>query len=96
MTRDTGRAFRRLRALFRIEAEANQDPCWLCGMSIDYAVPDWSTDDSWSLDHYFPVSTHPHLQADPANFRSAHADCNRRRGNKAPAPGLGRTSRQWL
>ena len=95
-SRDTGRAFRRLKADFRAECEAADAPCWLCGMKIDYTVPDWTTDDSFSLDHYFPVSTHPHLQRDPAGFRSSHTECNRRRSNKAPAPGIGRSSRRWF
>ncbi|MEV4735545.1 MULTISPECIES: hypothetical protein [unclassified Microbacterium] len=94
--RDTGRRFRRLKGEFRTECERDDEPCWLCGQRIDYTVPDWSTDDSFSLDHYFPVSTHPHLQTDPAGFRAAHTDCNRRRSNRAPHPGLGRVSRSWF
>lgn len=96
MTRDTGRAFRRSRADFRAEGETVDEPCWICGMSIDYTVPDWTTDDSWSLDHYWPVSLYPELQTDPAGYRHCHTSCNRQRSNNAPHPGIGTTSRQWL
>lgn len=70
--------------------------CWLCGMEIDYAVPPSSTPDSHNLDHYYPVADYPELQEDPANFRHAHAECNGRRSNKAPLPGLGILSRAWV
>ena len=96
MTRDTGRAFRRSRADFRAEGEAADEPCWICGMTIDYTVPDWTTDDSWSLDHYWPVSLYPELQTDPAGWRHSHTNSNRQRSNHAPHPGIGATSRRWL
>lgn len=87
-----------LKAEFRTGCELVDSRCWLCGFFIDYSIPpqeSWK-DDAFQLDHYFPVSTHPHLQEDPGNFRPAHASCNRARGNGAPMPALGILSEQWL
>jgi len=94
--RNTGRAVRRAMAEFRARCAADNVPCWMDGQPIDYGAPDWSTPDSFSLDHYWPVSLYPDVQTDPAGWRASHSDCNRRRGNRAPAPGLGRVSRAWL
>lgn len=69
-------------------------PCWLCGQAIDYDA-DWRNPASFALDHAKPLSTHPDLAQDPANFRSAHRRCNASRGAKEPAPSLGVTSRSW-
>lgn len=88
------RRFVALRKEFRLLSEAIDEPCWLCGRRIDYLLRD--ADDAFELDHYFPVSTHPDLVEDPANFRAAHRSCNRARGNRAPRAGLGTTSRRWL
>lgn len=82
-----------LRKAFREACEAEDRPCWIDGMAIAYGIPD--QDDSFQLDHYFPVSTHPELQEDPANFRASHARCNRQRGDRAPIPALGSLSRSW-
>lgn len=93
------RAFNELRAEFRAQCVEEDAPCWLCGQrNIDYPAPfdDYSNDDRFQLDHYWPVSTHPELQADPANFRASHAGCNRERGNKPPRPGLGIPSQVWV
>lgn len=73
-------------------AKAN---CWLCNMRIDYDAQPGTTDDSHELDHYYPVSTHPQLQEDPANFRHAHRKCNQIRGNKTASGGLGDTVTDW-
>lgn len=97
MARSTTRAFNADRAAFREASTRDESPCWLCGQAIDYDAPhdDYSNDDRFQLDHQFPVSTHPQLQHDPANFRPSHAGCNRERGNKPPRPGLGTPSQQW-
>lgn len=70
--------------------------CWLCGMPIDYAAKQNTTDDSYNLDHMFPVSKHPELQHDPAGFRPSHTSCNRLRGNGDPPAPIGALSRQWI
>jgi hypothetical protein len=87
------RRMKRLRKEFRAESAANNTPCWMDGMPIAYEVE--GVDDSFELDHYYPVSTHPELQEDPGNFRASHLLCNRTRGNDAPEPGLGTLSRAW-
>lgn len=69
--------------------------CWICGMRINYDVPANSTPDSHNLDHFYPVSTHPEMQEDPANWRHSHAECNVGRGADAPLPGIGILSRAW-
>lgn len=85
------------RAEFRAECEENDDHCWICGLPIDYAASwdDWANDDRFQEDHYWPVSTHPHLQDDPDNKRPSHAGCNRERGNGSPVVDLGIPSRVW-
>lgn len=69
--------------------------CWICGVPIDMLLPPrhpWS----WSLDHYHPVSTHPHLRYDYDNAREAHYSCNSARGNRGAHHKAGPTSsRQW-
>lgn len=72
-------------------------PCWLCGQPVDLALP--KTDErSFSVDHYYPLVTHPHLAEDPANLRSAHLACNRQRGAQPPdalLTGKGQPSEDW-
>lgn len=99
MARQSTREFKRLRDTFRTQCRDNETPCWLCGISIDYtAAPnDYSNDDRFELDHYYPVSKRADLQADPANFRAAHAGCNRTRGDSTVTSTLvGTLSRDWL
>jgi 5-methylcytosine-specific restriction endonuclease McrA len=87
--------YRRLRQEYHDNvAEPQQLPCWLDGEPIDYSLPH-DHPDAWSLDHAQPVSTHPHLSKDPNNFRSAHLDCNKRRGNDEPHLDIGKPSRIW-
>ena len=88
-----------LRTEFRTECEKADAPCWVCegAKPIDYKAKhnDYANDLRFQLDHYFPVSTHPHLQEDRSNFRASHAGCNRDRGNQAPDGDLGIPSRIW-
>jgi 5-methylcytosine-specific restriction endonuclease McrA len=86
--------YRAARAAYRSHAKDNQLPCWLDGEPIDYDLPS-EHPDSWSLDHAVPVSKAPELSKDPNNFRSAHLDCNKRRGNADPHIDLGKPSRAW-
>lgn len=80
---------------FRERCRREDAPCWLCGMPIDYGAAPNTTDDSFNLDHYYPVSKRPDLQDDPAGFRPSHTSCNRLRGNSDPRKPLGRLSRVW-
>lgn len=86
------------RIQFRAECEEHDRRCWICLIPIDYAAPfdDYTNDDRFQEDHFYPVSTHPELQDDPENKRPSHAGCNRERGNGAPNVGLGTLSREWV
>ncbi|TPF87436.1 hypothetical protein BW13_00870 [Bifidobacterium sp. UTCIF-37] len=95
-TRTNTRAFNKARKQFFQQCKHNNAPCWLCGMPIDYNVDPNTTDDSFNLDHYYPVSKRPDLQEDPAGFRPSHAQCNNLRGNKDPNTPIGQLSRQWI
>lgn len=97
-TRTNTRRQHKQRHEYRAECEATNAPCWLCGLPIDYtaAWDDWTNDDRFQEDHFWPVSTHPHLQDDPTNKRPSHAGCNRDRGNGAPVVDLGPPSREWV
>lgn len=88
------RRYRTLRKTFRQQCEAANTPCWLCGMPIDYTAPT-NHPDAFNLDHALSRHEHPHLAEDPGNFRAAHDSCNKSKGTKAAAHGLGQTSRQW-
>lgn len=88
------RRYRALRTKFRAHCADQQLPCWLCGKSIDYSLPS-DHHDAWSLDHVHTVSDRLDLACDPANFRPAHLDCNKRRGNDAPFIRLGAPSESW-
>jgi 5-methylcytosine-specific restriction endonuclease McrA len=90
------RRFEAERKAFFAQCRARHDVCWLCGMPIDYEAAQNTTDDSYNLDHYFPVSKSPDLQEDPAGFRPSHTSCNNLRGNRDPAKPLGTLSRQWI
>lgn len=95
-TRKTSRQFEKDKATFFTQCKAQHAVCWLCGMPIDYAAPKNTTDDSFNLDHMFPVSKHPELQFDPAGFKPSHTSCNRLRGNQDPPAPIGTLSRQWI
>lgn len=95
MARVGGREYQALRAVFRETCMRADEPCWICGQPIAYEQPDSSTDDSFELDHYYPVSTHPQLELDPANFRASNMSCNRSRGKGAPLPQINNPSRNW-
>ncbi|AOE44410.1 HNH endonuclease [Gordonia phage Ghobes] len=71
-------------------------PCWLCGQPVDWTVKGGPEEpDGFSLDHYYPWSTHPEYRLDPGNFRCAHWLCNSDRGDKEATPALGEPSRVW-
>ncbi|WP_301149001.1 HNH endonuclease [Mycobacterium simiae] len=104
IAKSAGRATRRyrmLRATFREDCRTFVNPdgtvgahCWLCGRAIDYSLAG-DHPEGFNLDHAHPVSTHPELAEDPANFRPSHCDCNHRRGNRAPFIELGTPSEDW-
>lgn len=98
MARVNGQAYRRVKETFRTQSQSANTPCWICLQPIDYdaASDDWGNDDRFQPDHYYPVSTHPQLENDPANLRASHAGCNRDRSNGTPRPPVDRQSRNWL
>ena len=95
-TRKTSRQFEKDKAAFFNQCKAQHAVCWLCGMPIDYNAVKNTTDDSFNLDHLYPVSKHPELQFDPAGFKPSHTSCNRLRGNSDPPAPIGVLSRQWI
>jgi 5-methylcytosine-specific restriction endonuclease McrA len=95
------RRYRKQRADFRqtCAEHINHDGtigahCWLDGRPIDYTLPR-EHPEAFNLDHAFPVSTHPELAEDPANFRPSHKDCNERRGDNDPFIHIGSPSEDW-
>lgn len=94
-TRDS-RNYRSERSKYRTQCTDTNESCWLCGQAIDYTAPA-SHPDSFELDHYYPVSTHPELVEDPANFRASHSACNRSRGDTQPDDllAIGELTRTW-
>lgn len=92
------RAFKAGRAEFRDKCRDNNRPCWICGQPIDYDArhDDYANDSRFQLDHRYPVSTHPEIQEDPANWEPSHAGCNRERSNRPPRPNLGTLSQAWV
>ena len=95
-TRKTTRQFEKDKAAFFAQCKARHAVCWLCGMPIDYAAEKNTSDESYNLDHLYPVSKHQELQFDPAGFRPSHTSCNRLRGNQDPPTPIGTLSRQWI
>ncbi|NWL34441.1 hypothetical protein [Paenarthrobacter nitroguajacolicus] len=91
----TSRRYRKQRLEFRGQGQDNNEPCWLCGMDIDYTLA-WPDEQAWELDHLYPRSTHPQHAEDPANFRHSHSLCNNRRSNRMPDADLGEPSEQWF
>lgn len=101
MARTSTRRFKQQREEFYqtgITLDQAGDPqadCWICKKRIDYTAKPGTTDDSHELDHYYPVSTHPDLQDDPAGFRHSHRRCNRERSNGQPKAELGEPVPDW-
>ena len=73
--------FRKERARFKQQGQAENAPCWICGQPIDYDAPPRDPN-SHTLDHLHPVSLAPELHDDKENWRHAHWGCNAKRGNK--------------
>ena len=88
-------AYRKQRTRFRAQCEKVGAPCHLCGQPIDYTLPDGKSANAFECDHFYPVSTHPQLAYDAANFRPSHMGCNRSRGSAEVKPTLGVPSEDW-
>ena len=92
--RRSTRRRRKLTAARKSSWKRQQLPCVRCGQPIDYELP-WDDKQAVTEEHIRPWSTHPHLRDDPTNLGPAHADCNKSRGNRNPAPSLGMTGQEW-
>ncbi|QDG88854.1 HNH endonuclease [Pseudarthrobacter sp. NIBRBAC000502770] len=68
--------------------------CAICQQPIDYRLQ-YPDEDSFSVDHIKPRSTHPHLAEEPTNLRSTHLRCNKARGDRDERPGLGSALQTW-
>lgn len=93
MGNSAGRAGSRWRRL-AAEVRARHDPCWLCGMPIDYTL-EYPHADSFTVDHIRSWIGHPELREDPANLAASHARCNKSKGQASAKPGLGVRSEDW-
>lgn len=88
--------FQEGKALDADQATRHFADCWLCRTRIDYDVDPGTTQDSHTLDHYYPVDSHPELQNEPTNFRHAHFNCNSSRGKgERITHGLGEPIADW-
>lgn len=83
-----------LRNRFRASCRKLGLPCHICGQGIDYDIPAGEPD-SFEVDHFYPVDTHPELFEDIANFRPSHKGCNSSRGTADVKPVLGQLSEAW-
>lgn len=88
-------AYRKVRARFRAMCVKEDAKCHLCGDRIDYDRPDGRHPDAFEADHFYPVSTHPHLAYAIGNLRAAHKNCNASRGNAEVRQTLGVPSEEW-
>ena len=70
--------------------EANDLPCCICHLPIDYTLRH-PHKQACTVQHIKPRATHPHLTWDPANMSAAHADCNSSQGQTI-ATGIGLTT----
>lgn len=86
-----GHVYRKLHA----DQKSKGLPCYICGQPINYQARDPNADDAFSLDHIKAWQHFPELRTDPANLASAHQLCNKSKGDRDLAPGLGQRSREW-
>ena len=93
MSKRAGRAGGQWRKLCDNQ-RAKREHCWICKQPINYTL-DYPDEESFSVDHFHPRSTHPHLAEEPTNLRSAHLRCNKARGDREVKPGLGDVSQTW-
>jgi 5-methylcytosine-specific restriction endonuclease McrA len=98
--RNAGRSGRRWRQL-AATVRARETHCYWCGMPIDWTIPrrdpqGRDNNDSGSVEHIHPRSTHPHLAEDPGNLAASHLGCNRHAGvGRDNVVELGVTSQDW-
>lgn len=91
--KNAGRSTRRFKTL-AANLRAQRRGCCICGQPIDYTL-DPKEPGSFTVEHLYPLSTHPHLAEDPANLDASHRGCNSQRGIHEIKPSLGNTSKDW-
>ena len=94
MAKTAGRSGKRWAAL-REQIKATHPACYWCGQAINYQAV-YPADDSFTVDHIKPWSTHPELREDPSNLKASHAKCNKVKGaTDSLHLSLGNTSEKW-
>lgn len=89
-----GRSGRPYQRLVYIMKRDGMHLCWICGGSIDMALPH-NDRMSWTLDHVLSLSKYPCLGLDTGNLREAHRACNSAKGAGDTPTHRGRYSRDW-
>lgn len=90
----TTNAYRKLSAAYKAECKQRRAPCVHCAQPIDYTL---DTNDAYAftVEHTYPVSTHPHLVEATRHWQPAHRACNSSRGVGEMKPNLGASSQEW-
>ena len=87
-------AWQKFRAGMLAQAEADNQPCWICRRPIDYSLRGTNRN-APTLDHLAPRFAGGDL-LDPGNVAVAPFGCNSRRGAaQRNAAGKSRPSRAW-
>jgi len=74
------------------EVRSRREVCCYCGQPIDYDA-DHNAPRAFTVAHWLPVATHPHLAEVWSNIRgAAHRGCNSSAGTANEPLGLGLTS----
>lgn len=65
----------------RRHGEANDLPCCICKLPIDYSLRK-PAKSACTVQHIKSRDAYPHLTWEPSNWAPAHADCNSSAGNR--------------
>lgn len=85
----------RIRKRLLDAARNNNEPCCICGQSINYQAH-YNAADAPTVEHRLSWRDHPELRRDLGNLGIAHRSCNTAKGVKAYGlPAFGNTSRDW-
>jgi hypothetical protein len=90
--------YTRQRTEFKERCRSRNLPCHICHGElgpIDYSAEP-QTSKAFELDHYKPVSTHPHLYYMVTNWRPSHSACNRSRQAKKLDDQPEKGSTKWV
>jgi len=79
IAKHAGRSTRRWRKLAATQ-RAKREACCYCQQPIDYTLP-YNHRFAFTVAHWLPVATHPHLAETASNIRgAAHRGCNSEAG----------------